>query len=215
MRNGLLLLALPLMIACASLPRLEPYGSEEGNDCGRKCFAPFLCGRWRLVHSINGTLPGGLRATMIGVTVADSETGRLRCSLMSIEGLVLLDAEYDGKLTIHRGIGPLGSPGMVLGMLRDIRLMLFRPKGGAVAAGVLENGRNACRYTTPEGTVDVVITGDGGFEVRSYDSCSRLSRTLRLAGVNREGIPAAIELDARGMFGYSLQLDLIEASPVR
>lgn len=214
MRAAFVLFAFPLVVACAALPRLGPAGSAEQEACAAACRAPFLCGGWRLVHAINGTLPGGSNATMIAVTLAAPGTGRIRCTLMSIEGLVLLDAEHDGKLAIHRGVGPLASPDMVTGMIRDIRLMLFRP-AGSVLAGSAAGGRGVCRYAAPEGTIDVSVDENGASEVRLYDTSSRLSRTVRLCAVNRDGLPATIELSAFGAFRYSLRLDLIEAERLR
>lgn len=215
MKAAFLILALPACIACAGLPRITPAAENKKSDIEKRCAAPFLGGPRRLVHSIDGTLPGGATASLIGVTVAFPDSGRLRCTLMSIEGLVLLDADYDGKLVIKRGIGPLADPALVMGMIRDIRLMLFRPAGSCAEAGTLDGGNGMCRYRTDEGTVDVMTRSGGGFEVVSYDSSLKPSRTVRLSDFRADGLPRRIELAASGMFGYSLRLDLIEAEQVR
>jgi hypothetical protein len=215
MKAALLILALPACVACAALPRIIPAGEDEKSGIMKKCGSPFLSGPWRLVHSIDGTLPGGATATMIGVTVAYPDSGRLRCTLMSIEGLVLLDAEYDAKLVIKRGIGPLADPDLVMGMIRDIRLMLFRPSGPCAEAGTLEGGNALCRYRADEGTVDVMMRKDGGIGVVSYGSSLKPSRTLLLSGLRADGLPRRIDLAASGAFGYSLRLDLIDAERVR
>ena len=215
MKAALLILAVPACIACAGLPRITPAGEKEKSDIVKRCAAPFLSRPWRLVHSIDGTLPGGATAMMIGVTVASPDTGRLRCTLMSIEGLVLLDVDYDAKLVIKRGIGPLADPELVMGMIRDIRLMLFRPAGACAEAGTREGGSDTCRYRADEGTVDVMTRSDGGAEIVSYDSSLKPSRTVRLSDFRADGLPRRIELAASGMLSYSLRLDLIEAEQVR
>jgi hypothetical protein len=215
MKAAFLILAAPAFLTCASLPRIIPAGEKEKPIIVNKCASPFLSRPWRLVHSIDGTLPGGATATMIGVTVASPDTGRLRCTLMSIEGLVLLDADYDAKLVIKRGIGPLSDPELVMGMIRDIRLMLFRPAGSCTEAGTLNGGNGMCRYRADEGIVDVMTRTDGGVDVMSYDASLKRSRTVRLADFRTDGLPGRIDLTASGLFSYSLRLDLIEAEQVR
>jgi hypothetical protein len=211
MKAAFLILAASAFLACAGLPRIVPAGEKERSDIIDKCALPFLSRPWRLVHSIDGTLPGGATATMIGVTVASPETGRLRCTLMSIEGLVILDADYDAKLDIKRGIGPLADPDLVMGMIRDIRLMLFRPAGSCIEAGLIDGGSAACRFRVEEGMVDVITRTDGGVDIVSYDASQKPSRTVRLSDFRADGLPRRIELTASGLFSYSLKLDLIEA----
>jgi len=215
MRSTAAILLLPLLFACAGLPRITPAGEAEAADIVKEGLAPFLKGPCRLVHSIDGTLPGGSRATMIGVSAAEPDTGRIRCTLMSIEGLVLLDAEYDARLVINRGIGPLASPDMVMGMLRDIRLILFRPAGSPVSAGMLPDGDRVCRYRAGEGMTDLVMRQGGTVELVLYDGSSKVVRRVRFSGERRNGMPANVRLSAPGMFGYTLDLDLVEAEPLR
>lgn len=214
MRIAFILAFIPFFMSCAGIPELRPIDVKKNDDRLRRSAAPFLKGRWRLIHSINGTLPGGATATMMGVSVISSETGSLRCSILSIEGLVLLEAEYDRELVIRRGIGPFGSREFVMGVIRDIRLMLFRP-AGAPETGLLRDGRFAARYSGEEGTIDLVSGGSGDVELFYYDEKSGLARTVRYGPPRNDGVPQSMELDARGQARYSLQLDLIEAEPVR
>lgn len=215
MRSPAAVLILPLALACAGLPRITPGGEKEKADIVKGSLAPFLTSPRRLVHSIDGTLPGGSRATLIGISAAEPGTGKIRCTLMSIEGLVLLDAVYDGTLAINRGIGPLAKPDLVRGMLRDIRLILFRPAGAVEDAGVLRDGSRACRYRSGEGVIDVIIKEGGAIELISYDGSSKAVRRVVFSDERKNGVPATIRLTASGMFGYTLDLDLIEAEPLR
>jgi hypothetical protein len=210
MRLARAVLLLPLMlVSCAVVPRLAPL--PAGDASASRCAAPFLQKGWRLVHSVSGLFPGG-GTTMIGVTEAWPGTRRLHCVLMSIEGLVLCDAVYDGKLTVTRGIGPFASPDMVMGMVRDIGLMLFAPTGSAEVGTVA--GVRTCRYRSGGDVTDVTPGPGGNAELVLYAGGTR-SRTVRFSRVRGDGLPARIELEAGGVPGYSLLLDLIEAEPAR
>jgi len=215
MRAAAVLLACACSVSCAGLPRIIPTGAPEAAVLARECLAPFLKGKWRVVHSIQGTLPGGSTADMIGVTIASAETGSIRSTLMSIEGLVLLDAEYDKGLVINRGIGPLGRHDLVTGMMRDIRLMLFAPPGTMTEAGFLADGSGACRYRSDEGDVYVLMKKSRDIELRTYDRSARLLRAVRFLDAGPGGMPRRIELESAGFPGYSLRLDLIEAERLR
>jgi hypothetical protein len=215
MKAAALLVSCICVLSCAGVPRITRAGAPEAAVLARECMAPFLKGKWRIVHSMQGTFPGGSTADMIGVTIASADTGTLHSTLMAIEGLVLLDAEYDGSLVINRGIGPLAQPDLVMGMMRDIRLMLFVPPGTLAEAGVLEDGNRACRYRSDDGDVFIITKASGDVELRAYDRSSRLLRTVRFMGIRPGGIPKKIELESAGMIGYSLRLDLIEADRVR
>ncbi len=203
------------LLSCAGLPRINRAGASEADDLRRMTRAPFLEGEWRVVHSIQGSLPGGATADMIGVTLASSRTRKIHSSLLSIEGLVLLDAEYNGRIVINRGIGPLARPDLVEGMMRDISLMLFAPAGSPEEAGTMNDGSRACRYRSGDGDVYVIMKEDGIIEIRLYDRSSRLQRTVRFMKRRCDGIPKRIELESAGIIGYSLRLDLIEAEKVR
>ena len=149
---------------------------------------------------------------MIGVTEAHPSMGRLHCVLMSVEGFVLCDATWDGTLHVARGVGPFASPDLVMGMVRDIRLMLFSPQGTPEAGMV--GGRQTCRYRTGGIVTDVAAGREGAVDVAVYEG-DRLWRSVRFSRLRGDGLPGRMELDARGAFGYSLLLDLIEAEPVR
>jgi hypothetical protein len=214
MRRALILLVLHLLIlSCAGVPRLTPSLTGGRKSPASPCATPFLVKGWRLIHSISGTFPGGGGTTMIGVTEARPEKGSIHCVLMSVEGLVLCDAVYDGKLTITRGIGPFSSPDMVMGMVRDIRLMLFAPAGAPAETGTVAGART-CRYRSGDDVTDVSPGPDGSVDLVFY-SGGRRSRTARFSRLRGDGLPGRVELEARGAVGYTLLLDLIEAGPVQ
>jgi hypothetical protein len=76
----------------------------------------------------------------MGVTELSSDPERIHAVMMTIEGLVLFDALFDGKLTINRGVAPFDSREFAEGLMDDIRLIFFKPAGNAVDAGLTEDG---------------------------------------------------------------------------
>jgi len=90
--------------ACSSLPVLEHNYSVERAD------SFFLKGKYRLTQSIKAELPDGNNALLIGITVVDTDAKTISAVLMTVEGIVLLDAEYkDTNISIIRSIPPFDS----------------------------------------------------------------------------------------------------------
>jgi hypothetical protein len=215
MRLLLIDLVLLSVIACAGMPRITPAAESEKEAIIQKSRAPFLKGRWRLVHSISGTLPGGATVSMIGVSMASPENAGLHCTLMSIEGFVFLDAEYNGVLTIRRGIGPFKTDSFVMGIIRDVGLILFSPKGSVAEAGSTADGSLVCRYRSDGAVTDVAVRPDGSAEVHVFDETGNRTRLVVYGRERKNGVPAKIELTGYGLFRYRLEMDLIEAEAVR
>ncbi len=211
MRPLLIHFALFGMIACAGIPGILPASQAEKEAIVEKSREPFLKGKWRLIHSINGTLPGGSTVSMIGISIAMPENAALHCTLMSIEGFVFLDAEYDGTLSIKRGIGPFKDKSFVMGIIHDVRLILFPPRGIVTEAGPAADGSLVCRYRTEDGETDVVMKPDGSTEVYVFDESGQRARLVTFGSERKAGVPAGASLTGYGMFKYSLDLDLIEA----
>ncbi len=214
----LLLVILSQMISCAGSPELVPIQRPLGLDADRGCTTPFPEREWQFVHSIQAAMPGGQKAVIIGVTVLSPKTGMIECVMMTIEGIVLFDARYDGQMVIHRALPPFDSMDFARGLMDDVRLMFFPPGGPLIASGISEDGASICRYRTDRGMmVDIVIHGDHVWEIRQYDQDSRLVRSLK-TGSDRRGtagsqnpIPVRLELTAFGSSEYALTLNLIEA----
>jgi hypothetical protein len=183
-----------------------------------RCRLPFPHGKWEFVHSIQAALSGAPKVTLIGVTALDSRTGAVACALMTVEGMVLFDARYDGEIHVGRAVPPFDSTAFARGLINDIRFMFLPPDGRPVASGRSEDGAFICRYgTTDAMTVDIVIHGDRGWGIRQYDGDDRLIRSLTTdshnPGAAQAGtpIPARLKLTASGPAEYALTLDLIEA----
>lgn len=214
----LLLMILFTMISCAGLPGPVPIERTLSLDADdNRCRIPFPDRAWQFVHSIRALMPGGQKAVMIGVTALFPETGIIECVMMTVEGLVLFDARYDGEITVHRAMPPFDSMDFARGLIDDIKLMFFPPDGPLIASGIAEDGAFVCRYRTGRDmTVDIVIHEDHVWEIRQYDQDSGLIRSLKTDSGGRgpagrqNPVPGRLELTVLGPSEYMLTLDLIE-----
>jgi len=145
------------------------------------------------------------------------ETGTIECVMMTIEGLVLFDARYDGRMTVHRAMPPFDSMEFARGLINDIKLIFFPPDGPLIASGIADDGAFVCRYRADKDrTIDIVLYEDHLWEIRQYDPDSRLIRSLKTEPGSRgpvqrqDPIPVRLKLTAFGPSEYALTLDLIE-----
>jgi len=219
-RICILSLLLILTISCSTYPMISQVKSLGPTEIQEKCNGVFPIGKWHFVHFVEATLPGEKKAFMMGVTQVYPEKKKIHCIMMTIEGLVVFDALYDGKIIINRGIPPFASENFAKGMISDLQLIFFQPEGRCIETGVWNAGEWICRYRTDEeATVDVVIHFDNRWTIRLYRH-HRLRRTIQ-AYLNqgsdllyKNTIPERLELIAQGEHGYSLNLKLVEAEPM-
>ena len=154
----------------------------------------------------------------MGITVISPEEKKINSVIMTIEGFVFLDAYYDQKVVINRGIPPFDSIDLVKGMMNDIKLMFFKPEGSLIKSGMSGDGLHVCRYKNDAGRVVDVITNNGcNWEIRQYNPRGNLIKTVKadqckvLAGSpNKNGFPGRIKLASRGINGYALAFELKE-----
>jgi hypothetical protein len=159
-------------------------------------------------------MPGGRNFMMMGLTVMSSRLRTIRSVIMTLEGFVLFDGEYDQHLTVHRALPPFDSPHFAEGLMDDIRLIFFEPDGPLVACGVLDEGSFVCRHEIPGGgAIDIESLADNGWELNRYSPSQRLTRTVRVLSGERHlsGFPERMELIASGGQTYKLVMTLLEA----
>ena len=208
-----------LLASCAGLPPVTPGGNELRAGA-EEAVAPggvFPDGRWQLLHAIQAELPDERRLVMLGLTVMSSPGRSCRSVLMTLEGFVVFDAEYDGRLSVHRALPPFDSPHFAEGLMEDIRLVFFAPEGPVVARGTLNGGVPVRRYRPPAGgTVDLELLPGDDWRIRRYDASETLTRTVRATHGrgDQNGFPQTVELTAAGGQDYRLTMTLIEAVPV-
>lgn len=214
------LLLFMLTVSCSTSPIISPVKSLELTRIQNKCNGVFPIGKWLFVHFIEATLPSEKKAFMVGVTQINPEKKIIHCIMMTIEGLVVFDALYDGKIVIKRGVPPFASENFAKGLISDLQLIFFQPEGRCIEIGVSDTGEWICRYQTDEeSTVDVVIHFDNSWTIRRYNH-HRLRRTIQAYFgqdsdlLHKNNIPERMELIARGGHGYFLNLKLVKAEPL-
>lgn len=213
-----MMLAVLMLAACAHLPEIRTM--EESTAASRiaACGAIFPHGRWQLVHAIEIFPPVGSKQTVLGIVQLFSEQRAFHCVLMTIEGLVLFEADFDGAVTVQRALPPLDKPGMAEGMIQDISLLFLAPEQPCVAAGLSKEAAWICRYpSSDQGYEDIVLQPDGSWEIRCYSQNQRLTRTIAPMAkedLHAGGLPSRVVLKAYGLGGYELRMSLIEAAPL-
>lgn len=207
-----------MITACAHLPEIRELQDSASADRIAACGGVFPHGRWQLVHAIEVLPPLGSKQTVLGIVQLSSEQRTFHCVLMTIEGLVLLDADFDGEVTVQRALPPLDTPGMAEGMVQDISLLFFAPERPCLTAGLSREAAWICRYpSTDQGHQDIILQPDGRWEIRRYSQSHRLMRTIApMAGedFHAGGLPSRVTLEAHGLGGYRLRMSLIEAVPL-
>jgi len=214
LRTPLLLIAL-LAVACAHLPEIRQADPNSTRQRVTDCTAIFARGDWQFTHAIEIFPPAGSRQTMLGIIQISSHTRTFHCVMLTIEGLVLFEADYDGTITIQRAIAPLDKPGVAEGMVRDILLIFFAPEQPCLAAGYAEDGSWTCRYPDADrGHEDIRLHTDGTWQIRRYSPGHKLVRTvapMAQTDIRPDGLSSRLELVAPGLAGYRLQMSLLEA----
>ncbi|HPK52910.1 MAG TPA: hypothetical protein PK114_00525 [Smithellaceae bacterium] len=210
---SLLLLTALIFTSCRSLPVINPVLPPAGMK-EVVCPAPFLKESVRLIHAIEFRLAGENRGAVIGITVADPATRSVSCAIMTVEGLVLFEAESFPSLKVKRALAPFNTEDFARNMINDIRLIFFTPEGDIQERGTLSDGAHTCRWREKGGArIDVVARQPAGIEINKYKECGYRQRRIRLNGPEGN-IYQRIELAAEETFNYSLLMTLIEAVPL-
>ncbi len=206
-----LLLAL-LASACGGPPAIRPATPAAQDGLLAQCEATWAPGEWRVVHAIRSTLPDGSPGAFIGVTAAEDAGRGFRSILLSLEGLVLVDASWTpGGIVVHRALPPLDAAGFAEGMVADVRLILFPPPGRPAAVGTTDAGDVSCRWDDGRGgSVDVTLAASGERRVVAWSADGAMTREARLSAELRGPFAEHVELSTPGARGYSLELDLLE-----
>jgi hypothetical protein len=213
----LAILALVIVTSCRTLPKLFPLTSQEKSYLPVRCQSLFLKSEHQLTHSIEATLPGGGKTLLMGLLVVSPESGAFESVIMTIEGVVIFQARYEkGQTKIKRGVSYFKSTEFAAGLVNDIKLIFFKPKGALIEIGKSDTGFPVCRYREKNNRLVELILKENTWEIREYNRGLVLSRTVRLflgerISLSASGtkIPRKIQLTAHDPFGYSLTLKRI------
>jgi len=215
LRLSLFLLLAPM--ACSHLPAIQPV-KDASTYTEEKCTRVYPRGDWQFLHSIEASPPAGDKMTILGLSQLSSATGTLHCVMMTVEGVVLFEAEYNGTIDVQRAIPPFDKPGMAEGIIEDLKLIFLQPQTAEVIVGRLDAGDWACRYVLPDRSVqDITFSDPAHWRIVRYDPRHRPVRTVTpvpAQGVSSQGMANQIVLQAPGLIGYQLKITLLEAEPL-
>lgn len=215
MRTFSLVVALSAFIAaCSQVPKVVFQSAFDGAP--DYCEQPFSEGRWQLHHLIEAKVHGRSMGQLTGVSVISAADRTIECALMTIEGLVLFSARYDGKLTVMRAVAPFDRPGFARGLVDDLMLLFFKPTAPLQSRGLLPGGEAVCRYGAGDGAVvDTVFKDRRHWAVYRYSTGGRLERTIEGESAAAAFFPAAhLTIKSHGRMEYVLKLKLLEALPL-
>ncbi len=206
-------------VSCTGLPKLDPVNPSKIPEIYERCSDVFLEGKWQFIHLIEFTMPGNKKSFVMGITVISPKERKIESVIMTIEGFVFLDAYYDQKVVINRGIPPFDSIDFARGMMDDIKLIFFKPEGSLLESGMSSGGSHVCRYKNGDGSVIDVIANNGcDWKIRQYNPGGALTKTVKAdqckkvpGSPNKIGFPGKIELASHGINRYSLAFELKEA----
>ena len=217
----LLLAWIFLTAGCSRLPELKPAAGDLKYAVPKECRAVFPQGKWQFTHAIEAAYPGGGEKLLMGVSVVDASRRTIDAALMTVEGMVLLQASLDKTLQVQRVLQPFDREGFAAGLLADIRLIFLEPESGSVQTGIIEASAGAdaqpgCRYRGDDGMHTDILPGNGhDWQIARYHPSGSLVRTVsaRSAG-GQAGFPGRMQLTAPGPAGYTLKMKLIDAVQV-
>ncbi|MHB8830242.1 MAG: hypothetical protein ACYC6Q_12055 [Syntrophales bacterium] len=196
------------LTACAAIPPYKPLIPESGVVCPG-IFPPKA---FRVVHQIDikSTLVG--KVVFIGAAKVDPQKDALHAVLMSAEGMVLFEAEYEnGDIKIISAFPPLNDPAFARGLMADVLFVLLKPAGGPVEQGVDGQGLTACRWAGETGAVlETALMPDGTVRMRLYGGDRRVAKESLAWPPFDRGMPALISLEAFSPSNYTIKLMLIE-----
>jgi hypothetical protein len=203
-------LAAALLPACAGPRHILP---EPVNPA--LCRLPFTSTSCRYIHALDAELPGGVRMTVMGVSVIDPGADTIQAAIMTLEGLLLFDATASaGSMQVHRAVPPFDGPQFAEGLMRDVRFIFMFPAGAPVTTGRLDDGSSVCRYQDTFGmTVDVIVHPGRGWEVEQHSTFGKKLRSLKIDAL-KNGIPGMLDFEAFSPKPYALHLKLLSAEPV-
>jgi hypothetical protein len=209
-----------LLAACSTIqfPPPPEFADDAYNRAlAQQCEQNYVHGNWQFVHSITFEMANGHGATVIGVTVLDGDN--IKAGLMGVEGFVLFEAELGLKqrLVIKRALPPFDNAEFAAGLMRDVKSIFVLPSGDPVTSR-LADGEFVCRYQgESKQIIDLIIHQDGSSTINEYDDNRKRIKTItadRYTLHDGTRIPERIQLNTRGLQGYTLNMVLISADKI-
>jgi hypothetical protein len=138
--------------------------------------------------------------------------------MMTLEGLVVFDAVYDGNVIVNRAVSPFDSAEFADRLMDDVRLLFVFPEAETIEFGTTDAGENVCRCRQKDTmTTDVIVGSGGDWTIRKYRH-GQLHRAIHAKESGKNGYPGiahTMELIACRMANYRLNLTLIDAEFIK
>ncbi len=178
------------------------------------CRLPFADRACRYVYSLHAELPGGARMTAMIVTVTDPASDMLQAAIVTLEGLVVFDAQVSGQsMQVHRALPPFNRKRFAVGFMRDVQFIFMLPADQPAITGMLDDGASVCRYhDVQNATVDVIVRTVGGCDVEQYSRYGKKIRSLKMSALQHD-IPGMMKFSAFRPKPYALSMRLISVEP--
>lgn len=149
------------------------------------------------------------------------ESGRIKCVIMSIEGLVLFSGQANGEIRVKRAMGPFDNEKFAERLFADIRQVFLPPRGLMVAAGENPDNNPVCRYLLDDGGfLDVVQLNPNHAQIIEYSPGRKKTQTVSVTRAlgesgDEDGLRPAdtIVIQRHGVLGYRLELERMEQNP--
>ncbi|NDY74508.1 hypothetical protein DO021_21775 [Desulfobacter hydrogenophilus] len=211
---------------CAGLPPIVPLDHSPAPDeqsLSRELNVLFPTEPFQFVHAIELAMPGSHSAMLMGVVNIHPRHRAIHCVIMTLEGLVLFEANHTSKaFTIHRGIPPFDSQSLARGLISDIELIFFSPRGRLDAWGKLKNKNTILRFSEADSkTIDIIISPDRSIWTQNLRTHNyRIKRSIKYvfphpptATNNQISVfPKSITLTAAFPSRYTLTMTLTDAN---
>lgn len=208
---GVLLLAI-ICAGCAPTA-LTPIPDFSKDRALQRCLSIYPKSIWRAIHTVEVTAPFSLKSSLIGVTIGDEKSRGMHSALLSVEGLVLYDVEstIGKKPKVNKAMPPMDNPEFVDGLVRDVRLIFFKPDGTLIGCGKSQDSGTVCRYETADkDIIEILHQSKEQWVVRLWEQGDKLVRQVTYKKPRKNGIAETIRLKSFDSGGYSLDLKLLE-----
>ncbi|MBN1664030.1 MAG: hypothetical protein JW943_10560 [Deltaproteobacteria bacterium] len=200
------------LASCAAAPSYRPLSPQGGAACPDI----FPAAAARLIHQIEITSPLSGKSLFVGAVKVEPEKDALHAVLMSVEGMVLFEAETAGAdFRMISAVPPLNDLPFAKGLMGDISFVMLKPAGKPVEQGADDQGLWACRWPTgKENILETALTKDGNIRLRLYGANRKIIKEAAAFPPFDRKAPAFIKMKSFGPASYTIDLKLIEMESV-
>ena len=203
--------ALMFCAGCLSIPEtgFRPGAPEDLESCA----ALFPSGPWECVHKIEAVIQEGMSFFLLGITKGDPADQRMHTVLLTPEGFILFEAEQrEDTISVLKALAPFDSPAFARGLMEDVSLLFFPPRGRPSKWGRAEDGAVLCQWETPTGYQEQIRLSTVK-TISFRDTHGDLVKEAVLSAPFVKGLASQMELRAQKPSPYRLKLTLLSRTP--